>query len=58
MWMIIIFDVYMDETYGGLCLYLTLIMCIFALQVFPTVNMCSNYLTFGLLFKFLFFRFR
>ena len=35
MWMIIIFDVYGDENYGQLCLYLTLIMCIFALNPPP-----------------------
>ena len=30
MWIIIIFDVNRDDNYGQLCLYLTLIMCIFA----------------------------
>ena len=56
--MIIIFDVDRDENYGLLCLYLTLIVCIFTLQVPPTMHMCSNYLTFDLLFNYLFFRFR
>ena len=58
MWTIIIFEVNRDDTYGGLCLYLTLIMCIFALQVLPTMHMCFNYLKFDFLFNYLFFRFR
>ena len=41
------FDVDRDENYGRLCFYLMLIMCIFALQVFSTMQMCFNYLTFG-----------
>ena len=58
MWIIIIFDMDKDEKYGQLCSYLTLIMYIFALQVIPTIQMCFNYMTFDLLFKYLFFRFR
>ena len=33
---------------------LSLIMCIFDLQVFPTIYMCFNYWTFDLLFKYSF----
>ena len=58
MWMMIIFDVDRDENCCRLCLYLTLIMCIFALQVVPTMHTCFNYWTFDLLFNSLFFRFR
>ena len=58
MWMIIIFEMDRDENYDQLCLYLTLIMCIFALQCVPTMNVCFNYLTFDLMFNFLLFRLR
>ena len=58
MWMIIIFDVESDEKYGKLCIYLTLIMCIFDSQAFPKMHMCFNYQIFDLLFNYLFFRFR
>ena len=51
LWMIIIFDMDTDEKYGRLCLYLTLIMCNFVLQVVPTIHICLNYLTFNLFFK-------
>ena len=58
LWMIIIFDMDTDEKYGRLCLYLTLIMCNFVLQVVPTIHICLNYLTFNLFLKYLLFRFR
>ena len=56
--MIVIFDVDKYDNCGRLCLYLMLIMCIFALQVLPTMHMFLNYLAFGLLFNSLLFKFR
>ena len=44
MWMIIIFDVVRYENYEWLCLYLSLIMCMFSFQVFPNMHMYFNYL--------------
>ena len=58
MWMIILFDVDRDDKYSRLCLYLTLIMHIFALKVFPTINMCFNYWTSGFLFNYILLKFR
>ena len=58
MCIIIIFDVDRDNNYGLLCLYLKLIMCIFAFQVFPTMHMCFNYFKFDLLYNSLFFSLR
>ena len=46
MCVLIIFDMYRDKNYGQLFLYLTLIICIFALQVVPTMHICFRYLTF------------
>ena len=37
-WMIIIFEVYNDENYCRLCLYLNSILCIFVLKVVPTMH--------------------
>ena len=56
--MMIIFDLDKDENWCQLCLYLTFIMCIFALQVLPTTHMCFNYLKNYLLFNFSSFQFR
>ena len=56
--MMIIFDVDRDDHYGRLCLYLTLIMCIFDLKPPPKMHMCFKYLTFDFLFNYLLFRFR
>ena len=47
-----------DENYGQLCLYVTLVMCICALQVLPTMHMRFNYWTFDLLSKYFLFRLR
>ena len=57
MWMMMIFDVDRDESFWCLCLYLVLIMCIFALKVFYAINMCFDYWIFDLLFNSSFFRF-
>ena len=58
MCMIIIFDVDKDEKYCQFCLYLTLIICIFAFQTVPTIHMCFNYCKFRFLFNLLLLRFR
>ena len=58
MWMIIIFDVDRYDTYGRLCIYLTLLICIFDLKLPPIMHMCFNYLKFDLLLNYLYFRFR
>ena len=47
----IMFDVDRYYNYYWLRLYLTLIMCIFAFQVVPTMHVCFNYCIFYLLFN-------
>ena len=56
MTVMLIFDMDRGDNCCQLCLYLMLNMCIFALQVFPSIHMCFNYCTFDLLFNSSLFR--